>query len=167
MDVGEVRRVRVSQGAGSCSPARAARQRGPTLYKAKSKTQKVLFYLKKQLKKKKKGSRASLQRLAPPGSLHQSTWGRIVKWKWSTRGEGLRSSTLLWSAKGTKTLETAASGEHSGAGRGRSRRGLKGDDALFMAVKHTAHWFNGNTILIFRSLKTKALFLAVCHCLIG
>lgn len=77
MDVGEVRRVRVSQGVGSCSPARAARQRGPTLYKAKSKTQKVLFNLKKQLKKK--GSRASLQRLAPPGSLHQSTWGRIVK----------------------------------------------------------------------------------------
>lgn len=130
---------------------------------AKSTTQKVLSYLKKQLE----NSGASLQRHSPPGSLHQSTWGRIVKRKWSTRREGLRSSTLLWSAKGTKTLETAASGEHSGSRRGRSRRALKGDDALFMSVKHTAHWFNGNTILIFRSLKTKALFLAVCHCLIG
>lgn len=50
MDVGVVR-----QGSqGLCGLARAAGQRGPTFDQAKSKTPKVLGYLKKQLKKKKK-----------------------------------------------------------------------------------------------------------------
>lgn len=40
-------------------------------------------------------------------------------------------------------------------------------NALFIPVKYTAHWFNGNTILIFRSPKTKTLFLTICHRLIG
>lgn len=46
--------ARESKGAGCCGLARAACQRGPTTDQLKSKTQNVLGYLKKQLKRKKK-----------------------------------------------------------------------------------------------------------------
>ena len=101
---------------------------------------------------------------------------RIVKWKRSTRGGGLRSSLYYevqryentWDGARQRAWQTPSENrviewERTGAGGGRFEEG----DALFITVKHTAHWFNGNTILIFRSLKTKALFLTICHCLIG
>lgn len=79
MDVGEVRRVRVSQGGRVVQPGTCGKAARTDFVQSQIQDTEGFILFKETIKKKKKGSRASLQRLAPPGSLHQSTWGRIVK----------------------------------------------------------------------------------------
>lgn len=91
---------------------------------------------------------------------------RVIKIKWSSTW-GELAETLLWSAKVWKTLETLFNGKHSkyrkeewGLGHGSARSRFEGDYALFITIQHTAHWFNGNTILSLDLRKQRPYFSA-------